>query len=77
MKVTQKDVVLEHLIKYGNISTIECYDKYKITDLQHAIMLLRKDKYKITDRWEKPKEKKGYSNKYKRYFLGEEEAKWL
>lgn len=69
--MTQKEVILEHLIKEGNISTIECYEKYKITDLQHAIMLLRKDGYQITDRWEKPKTKTGYSNKYKRYFLGE------
>ena len=42
-KLSQRDIVLQHLINYGNISTIECYDKYKITDLQHAIMLLRKD----------------------------------
>lgn len=69
---TQKEVVLEHLIKYGNISTIECYSRYKITDLQHAIMELRKDKYVITDKWEKPKNKEGYCNKYKRYFLGKE-----
>lgn len=68
--MTQKEVILEHLIKNGNISTIECYEKYKITDLQHAIMLLRKDGYQITDKWEKPKNKNGYSNKYKRYFLG-------
>jgi len=72
MKQSQKEVVLEHLIKYGNISTIECYDNYKITDLQHAIMLLRKDKYVITDKWEKPSNKNGYCNKYKRYFLGKE-----
>lgn len=69
--MTQKQVILEHLLKEGNISTIECYEKYKITDLQHSIMMLRKDGYKITDRWEKPKNKQGYSNKYKRYFLGE------
>lgn len=70
--MTQKEIILKHLIKYGNISTIECYEKYKITDLQHAIMLLRKDKYVITDKWEKPKRKVGYARKYKRYFLGKE-----
>lgn len=68
---TQKEVVLEHLIKYGNISTIECYSRYKITDLAHAIMLLRKDGYKIPDKWEKPKYSMGYAKKYKRYFLGD------
>ncbi len=67
---TQREVVLDHLIKFGNISTIECYDKYKITDLQHAIMELRKAGYLIIDKWEKPKNTNGYSRKYKRYFLG-------
>lgn len=72
---TQEEVVLDHLIEYGNISTIECYDKYKITDLQHAIMLLRKKGYQIIDQWEKPKTKLGYARKYKRYFLkGEEDV---
>ena len=70
---TQEEVILEHLIKNGNISTIECYDKYKITDLAHAIMLLRKKGYQIPDKWEKPLKQIGYAKKYKRYFLGEEE----
>lgn len=70
--MTQKEVILAHLIKYGNISTIECYDIYKITDLQHSIMVLRKEGYQITDRWEKSKSASNYANKYKRYFLGEQ-----
>lgn len=71
---SQADVILEHLIKYGNISTIECYDLYKITDLQHAIMLLRKRNFPITDKWEKPKNELGYARKYKRYFLEKENS---
>ena len=70
--MTQEEVILEHLIKNGSISTIECYDKYKITDLQHAIMLLRKRGYQIPDRWEKPQKQETYARKYKRYYLGEE-----
>lgn len=69
MSKTQKDVVYEHLLKRGSISTLECFKKYNITDLQHAIYELRKDGLKITDRWERPKKKIGWSRKYKRYFL--------
>lgn len=69
MKKSQKDVVLEHLQKYGKISTMECFEKYRITDLQHAIMLLRKEDYNITDEWILPKDKTGYSRKYKIYYL--------
>ena len=47
-KISQKDIVLNHLKKYGSISTMECYEIYRITDLQHAIYLLRKENYNIT-----------------------------
>lgn len=32
-KISQKDIVLNHLKKYGSISTMECYSIYRITDL--------------------------------------------
>lgn len=54
-KIGQKDIVLNHLKRYGSISTMECYSKYRITDLQHAIYLLRKEDYVITDEWCKSK----------------------
>ena len=66
---TQKDIILEHLQKYGNISTMECFTKYYITDLAHSIMLLRKEGYNITDKWFKPKNNIGYAKKYKIYYL--------
>ena len=70
-KITQKDIVLNHLRKYGSISTLECINKYEILDLQHAIYLLRKENYKITDEWISRKNKLGKSNKYKKYTLVE------
>lgn len=70
-KLSQKDIVLKHLKAYGKISTIECYDKYKITDLQHAIYLLRKEEYIITDEWKKSPNELGWANKYKEYTLVE------
>lgn len=69
-KATQKDIVLEHLRTYGKINTLTCYRKYRITDLQHAIMLLRKENYNITDEWKKSSGT--YANKYKEYYLVEE-----
>ena len=68
-RLTQKEIVYNHLLEKGHISTIECYDNYKITDLQHAIYELRKEGIVISDKWEKPKEQLGYARKYKRYFL--------
>ncbi len=69
MRSSQKEIVLNHLKKYGSISTIECYSTYRITDLQHAIYLLRKENYKIIDKWCKSNNDKGWANKYKKYTL--------
>ena len=71
-KISQKDIVLNHLRKYGSISTMECYSKYRITDLQHAIYLLRKENYKITDDWVSSTNSLGWANKYKKYTLVED-----
>jgi len=57
-KISQKDIVLNHLKKYKS-------------NLQHAIYLLRKENYKITDEWCKSKNKNGWANKYKKYTLQE------
>lgn len=70
-KISQKEIILNHLKKYKSISTIESYDLYRITDLQHAIYLLRKENYNITDEWCKSKNKLGWANKYKKYTLVE------
>ena len=47
-KISQKDIVLNHLKKYGSISTMECYEIYRITDLQNSIYLLSK-KYTLVE----------------------------
>lgn len=52
---------------------MECYEIYRITDLQHAIYLLRKENYKISDEWVSSKNKLGCANKYKKYTLIEKE----
>ena len=68
-KISQKDIVLNHLKRYGSISTMECYSIYRITDLQHAIYLLRKENYNSTDECLKSKNKQGWDNKYKKYTI--------
>ena len=52
MYQTQKLIVLNYLEKNKTITSRECFLKLDITDLQHAIMLLRKEGYPITDKWE-------------------------
>ena len=70
-KLSQKDILLKHLREHGSITNLDCYEIYKITDLAHAIYLLRKENFNITDKWEKPKKTFGYAKKYKRYTLVE------
>ena len=53
--------VLNYLEQNKTITSRECFLKLDITDLQHAIMVLRKEGYPITDKWEKnPNTKKKY-----------------
>lgn len=72
MKRTQKDIVLEHLINNEYINDMICFMKYRITDLQHAIMLLRKEGYNIKDKWMKSTGE--YANRYKNYYLEVEDG---
>ena len=67
MNKTQKEIIYDHLLKKGHISTMECFKKYNITDLQHAIYELRKEGIEIKDKWLKPKRK--HANKFKIYYL--------
>lgn len=65
--MTQKEIILKHMQEKGSISTLECFQEYFITDLQHSIMVLRKEGYNILDKWEISPNKK----KYKRYWIDE------
>ena len=66
MYETQTLKVLKYLEQNKTITSRECFLKLDITDLQHAIMILRREGYPITDKWVKnPFTKK----KYKVYTL--------
>lgn len=59
--MSQKEIVRNWLEKNKTINSFQCYMELQIVDLQHAIMLLRKEGYNITDKWIKnPKTKKHY-----------------
>ncbi len=64
----QKEIILEHIKQYGNISTLEGYEKYKIMRVGSVINLLRKEGYNIITIIEKNKKTK---KKYARYYLKE------
>ena len=69
MKKTQKERILEYLKINKKITSLECAIKLKIVDLQHPIMELIRDGYKITSVWKKS----DCGNHYKIYYLEEGE----
>ena len=62
----QKEIILAHIKEYGNISTIEGYNKYKIMRVGSVINMLRKEGYNIITKMEHNRENTKY---YARYFL--------
>ena len=67
--MSQKDEILEYLEKHKTIDSFTCYIKLQIVDLQHSIYELRKEGYKITDKWIQKKNKRGRTIQYKEYRL--------
>lgn len=63
---TQKDKVLQYILRNGSITSLECAIHLRIMDLQGVIRDLKKAGYNISDIWEKSD-----NATYKRYFLGE------
>ena len=72
MYQNQKTKVLCFLEKHYTINSFECYMKLQIVDLQHAIYELRKEGYKITDKWIKKTNRYGKKIQYKEYRLEKE-----
>ena len=46
-RITQEDIVLNHLRKYGTITSFDAFEKYRITRLAVSIHSLRKKGYNI------------------------------
>ena len=62
----QKEIILAHIKKYGNISTLEGYNYYKIMRVGSVINMLRKEGYVIETKMEYNKDK---TKRYARYYL--------
>ena len=69
MYQTQTNEILSFLEKHKTIDSYTCYMKLQIVDLQHGIYELRKQGYKITDKWIMKTNNKGKKIKYKEYRL--------
>lgn len=69
MYTNQKNTVLAYLEKHYTIDSFTCYMQLQIVDLQHAIYELRKEGYKITDKWIKKVNRYGKKIQYKEYRL--------
>lgn len=42
-KISQEQIVLSHLKKYGSITSMEAFSRYTITRLAAVVFVLRKD----------------------------------
>lgn len=67
-KMSQEDIVLNHLRRYGSITSMQAFERYQITRLSAKIFNLREEGYRIPMRWETSQR----GNRYGRYFLKEE-----
>lgn len=64
----QKEIILAHIKEYGNISTLEGYNKYQIMRVGSVINMLRKEGYNIITIMEYNRDK---SKRFARYYLKE------
>ena len=66
---TQKERILNHLQKYGSITTLESFKEYGDTRLSDKIYQLKKDGYKFSEEWIKSKNRFGEKVQFKKYIL--------
>jgi hypothetical protein len=62
---TQKDKVLQYILRNGSITSLECAIHLRIMDLQGVIRDLKKVGYNIQDKWMQSED----GNKYKVYWI--------
>lgn len=70
--MTQKERILEHLKKYGSITTWESFELYGDTRLSDKIYQLKKDGYSFGEEWIKKENRFGKQIEFKKYILREE-----
>ena len=67
--MTQNQLVLEHLEKYGRITSREAYENYGIMRLASRISDLKRQGYKISGEWIKVATRRGEDAWVKDYKL--------
>lgn len=68
-KMTQEDMVLQHLKDFGSITALDAMREYGIMRLSARILNLRKQGYKITTDYVTNKNRFGNSISYGKYNL--------
>lgn len=69
---TQKQRILEHLEKYGSITTFQSFMMYGDTRLSDKIYQLKKDGYKFEEEVQNGQNRFGNPVRYKKYILVKE-----
>lgn len=67
--------ILNHIIKYGSITSLEAIKEYGCTRLSHYIYLLRHNGYNVESERIKHVNKYGDRCTYCRYYISDEEVK--
>lgn len=67
--MSQEEIVLEHIRRYGSITSMDAFKRYSITRLSGRIFNLRRRGYDIELLWEVSQ----YGTRFGRYILHEEE----
>lgn len=67
--MTQKQRILEHLKKYGSITTWDSFSLYGDTRLSDKIYQLKRDNYVFEEEWVTKKNRYGKPVSFKKYIL--------
>lgn len=66
---TMKNIILEHLVKYGTITSWESFQNYGCTRISEYIRQLREDNHHIVTIWTESKNRYGAKVRYGIYKL--------
>lgn len=67
--MTQRERILNHLLKYGSITTWESFERYGDTRLSDKIYQLKKLDYEFDEEWITKKNRYGRPVTFKKYIL--------
>lgn len=70
--MTQKEMIKQHLLQFGSITSWEAIKEYGATRLSHLIYVLRKENMNINKTIIKTKNRFGNNTHYAMYYLEKE-----